>query len=156
MPDGQWVRQKPVDPRPAPCPGLLALFHSISSSLTPLIYGRMWVHIRTEQFCCFVNLQCRLFARMTLILSCLKNRCCFLIAPQAHMWYRKCSGTKQKAAENPGGGGGGGVSFKVEKGVMFTLEIFIYQGVCLKVLGQNLSFCFKGAGRYQKWKVMEC
>lgn len=146
MPDGQWVRQRP---------GLLALFHSISSSLAPLIYGRMWVHIRTEQFCCFVNLQCRLFAMMTLILSCLKNRCCFLIAPQAHMWYRKCSGNKQKAAENPGGGGGG-VSFKVEKGVMFILDIFIYQGICLKVLGQNLSFCFKGASGYQKWKVMEC
>ena len=75
--------------------------------------------------------------------SSLRNRSCFLRVHQSHMWYKKCSGDKDKAAETQGGRVGR--SFKVEAGVMFILEIFIYQDICLKVWGLNLSFCFKGA-----------
>ena len=76
----------------------------------------------------------------------LQNRSCFLRVHQSHMWYRKCSGDSR----NPGGVGR---SFKVETGVMFILEIFIYQDICLKVWGRNLSFCFKGAAgtKSGKW-----
>lgn len=130
VPGGQRVRQRPVDPLLTPCPGLLASLCSIGSNLASHVYGGMWLHIRTGQTHRFVNLQCRLFVMMTLILSSLKNRYCFLRACESHMWYKKkllvISRKQQETQEE--GVGGEALRWK-RRGVMFILEIFSYQSI---------------------------
>ena len=140
-----------MDPLPPPCPVFLALFCSIGSNCTA-----QWLHIMTEQSHCFVNLQYRLFVMLTLILSYLKNTSCFLEACESCMWYKKCSGGKQRAVRNPEGGSKKG-SYQWERGrVMFILYIFTYSEHFFKKFCASIYHAmFLGAGRYQKCVVMK-